>query len=120
MVTLQVPASSIQNAIPEGQVPLVAPSQQGDEVQPVAEGGPQDSVELIEDKAIAAVNSIQEAAQQAAEMIQEAKQAPAPGQEDDIQEAQFSFSDYDDDYEERYFTDSDVFGDPMESWLSQI
>lgn len=120
MVTIQVPASSIQNAVPEGQVPLVAPSQQGDEVQPVAEGGPQDSVELIEDKAIAAVNSIQEAAQQAAEMIQEAKQAPAPGQEDDIQEAQFSFSDYDDDYEERYFTDSDVFGDPMESWLSQI
>ena len=125
MVTIQVPASSIQNAVPEGQVPLVAPSQQGDDAQaqgaPQADEQAQTSAELIEDKAIAAVNSIQEAAQQAAEMIQEAKAAPAPGEGSDIQEAQFS--DYDEE-DERMFAETsepkNILSDPMAAWLSQI
>ena len=123
MVTIQVPASSIQNAVPEGQVPLVAPSQQGDDAQaqgaPQADEQAQTSAELIEDKAIAAVNSIQEAAQQAAEMIQEAKAAPAPGDGSDIQEAQFS--DYDDEDVRMYAdTEENILSDPMAAWLSQI
>lgn len=125
MVTIQVPASSIQNAVPEGQVPLVAPSQQGDDAQaqvaPQADEQAQTSAELIEDKAIAAVNSIQEAAQQAAEMIQEAKAAPAPGEGSDIQEAQFS--DYNEE-DERMFAETsepkNILSDPMAAWLSQI
>ena len=125
MVTIQVPASSIQNAIPEGQVPLVAPSQQGDDAQaqgaPQADEQAQTSAELIEDKAIAAVNSIQEAAQQAAEMIQEAKAAPAPGEGSDIQEAQFSdYEDEDEDTRMYADTEENILSDPMAAWLSQI
>jgi hypothetical protein len=103
MVTVQVPASALQVAQPVAEAPAEAPA---------AEGA--DSVELIEDKAIAAVNSIQEAAQQAAELIQEAKQAPAPGSENDIQEAQFT------DTDEGYQGAAKIFNDPMSAWLSQI
>jgi len=102
MVNIQVPASSIQAAVNGGEQPQDQMVEGG---QPV---DPSQSVELIEDKAIAAVNSIQEAAQQAAELIQEAKQSPAPGQEDDIQEAQFS------DIEQS------ILSDPMASWLRSI
>lgn len=49
------------------------------------------SVEAIEDKALVAVQAIHEAAQDAANMIQQAKDAPVPGQEEDLQEAQFSY-----------------------------
>ena len=48
------------------------------------------SVEAIEDQALAAVQAIHEAAQNAANMIQQAKEAPVPGAEEDLQEAQFS------------------------------
>ena len=48
------------------------------------------SVEGIEDKALEAVQSIQEAANNAVLAIQEAKEAPAPGEEEDIKEAHFS------------------------------
>ena len=96
MVTVRIPASALAEAqAVEGEV---VPEEDGEGV-----GNP--SVELIEDKAVAAMNSIQEAARQAAEMIQGAKQAPAPGEENDIREAQFS---------ERYFSD------PMSDWLGQI
>ena len=105
MVTVQVPASALQAAQPVEAPVAEAP----------VEGDPSGSVELIEDKAIAAVNSIQEAAQQAAELIQEAKQAPAPGSENDIQEAQFADVD-DDDYQGA----ARIFNDPMSAWLSQI
>jgi hypothetical protein len=103
MVTVQVPASALQAA---------QPAETPAEAEAPVEGDPSGSVELIEDKAIAAVNSIQEAAQQAAELIQEAKQAPAPGTEDDIQEAQFTDTDYQ--------GAAKIFNDPMSAWLSQI
>ena len=48
------------------------------------------SVEAIEDKALQAVQSIQEAAAEASAQILEAKQAPVENQEEDLQEAQFS------------------------------
>jgi hypothetical protein len=102
MVTVQVPASALQAAVPAA------------EAEAPVEEAPADSVELIEDKAIAAVNSIQEAAQQAVELIQEAKQAPAPGTESDIQEAQFT------DTDEGYQGAAKIFNDPMSAWLSQI
>ena len=104
MVPVQVPASALQAAVPAEAAEAEAP----------VEEAPADSVELIEDKAIAAVNSIQEAAQQAVELIQEAKQAPAPGAEDDIKEAQFA------DTDEGYQGAAKIFNDPMSAWLSQI
>jgi len=104
MVTVQVPASALQAAVPAEAAEAEAP----------VEEAPADSVELIEDKAIAAVNSIQEAAQQAVDLIQEAKQAPAPGAEDDIKEAQFA------DTDEGYQGAAKIFNDPMSAWLSQI
>ena len=58
------------------------------DVEPVA--APAQSVELVEDKALAAVQSIQEAANEAVLAITEAKEAPAPGEEQDLKEAQFS------------------------------
>lgn len=58
------------------------------DVEPVAV--PAQSVELVEDKALAAVQSIQEAANEAVLAITEAKEAPAPGEEQDLKEAQFS------------------------------
>ena len=50
------------------------------------------SVEVVEDKALAAVQSIQEAANEAVIAITEAKEAPAeqPEEEEDLKEAQFS------------------------------
>jgi len=42
------------------------------------------SVEAIEDKALVAVQSIQAAANDAVMAIQQAKEAPAPGQEEDL------------------------------------
>jgi hypothetical protein len=63
------------------------------------------SVEVIEDKALQAVQSIQEAAAEASAQILEAKQAPVESQEEDLQEAQFS---------EKTFSDNTAI-----SWLSQ-
>ena len=57
---------------------------------PVAEGQAMPSVEAIEDKALAAVQSIRAVADEAANQIMEAKQAPAPVQGEDLKEAQFS------------------------------
>ena len=104
MVSIQVPASSIQAAVAGGSEPQA----QAQPEEAAQQADTSQSVELIEDKAIAAVNSIQEAAQQAAELIQEAKQSPAPGQEDDIQEAQFSD------------VEQSILSDPMASWLRSI
>jgi len=103
MVSIQVPASSIQEAL--------APSEPAAAEVP-ADGAAEtsQSVELIEDKAIAAVNSIQEAAQQAVEAIQDAKQSPAPGEAGDIQEAQFSEAEI----------QENILKDPMASWLKTI
>lgn len=53
-------------------------------------------------------------------MIQEAKAAPAPGDGSDIQEAQFS--DYEDEDDTRMYADTEenILSDPMAAWLSQI
>lgn len=70
---------------------------------------PIQSVENIEDKALVAVQSIQDAANQAVQAIQQAKEAPAPGQEEDLQEAQFS------EVEEE---DERLYSDTLTDWLS--
>ena len=88
------------------------------------EQGP--SLETIEDKAVAAVQSIQAAAAEAEATIMNAKAAPVQQQEQDLQEAQFSDYygyGYDDDTEERYFTDVDYVevndsDDTLVSWLN--
>ena len=90
-----------QNAVPaepvqEVQDPMAVP----------AEGQAIPSVEAIEDKALAAVQSIRAVADEAANQIMEAKQAPAPVQGEDLKEAQFS---------EMKFNDSN---DTLVSWLN--
>ena len=65
------------------------------------------SVEAIEDKALQAVQSIQEAAAEASAQILEAKQAPIENQEEDLQEAQFS-------EKEKTFSNTN---DTLISWL---
>lgn len=65
------------------------------------------SVEAIEDKALQAVQSIQEAAAEASAQILEAKQAPVENQEEDLQEAQFS-------EKEKTFSNTN---DTLISWL---
>ena len=62
----------------------------GDPVNVEPTAVPAQSVEVVEDKALAAVQSIQEAANEAVLAIAEAKDAPAPGEEQDLKEAQFS------------------------------
>jgi len=83
------------------------------------------SLETIEDKAVAAVQSIQAAAAEAEATIMNAKAAPVQQQEQDLQEAQFSdYYGYGyDDAEERYFTDVDYVEvndseDTLVSWLN--
>jgi hypothetical protein len=72
------------------------------------------SVEAIEDKALAAVEAIHAAAQDAANMIQQAKDAPVPGAEEDLQEAQFSYYWDEEDAEERFYSETETLG----SWLT--
>ncbi len=77
---------------------------------------PQMTVEAIEDKALAAVQSIQAAAAEAEATIMNAKAAPAETEQANLQEAQFSEKYYNDnDAEERIFSDSN---DTLVSWLS--
>lgn len=77
-------------------------------VDPNAQAVPAEThtVEEVEDKALAAVQSIKAAAEEASLAIMEAKAAPAEGVEPDIQEAQFS---------ERTFSDSE---DTLTTWLN--
>ena len=71
------------------------------------------SVEAIEDKALAAVEAIHAAAQDAANMIQQAKEAPVPGAEEDLQEAQFSYYYDEDELEDRFYSETETLG----NWL---
>ena len=64
--------------------------------------------EAIEDKAVAAVQSIQAAAAEAEAQILNAKAAPVDGAQQDLQEAQFSEKS-----EEKTFSESDT----LVSWL---
>ena len=76
--------------------------------QPADEAAEAPSVEVIEDKALAAVQAIQDATAAAAQAIQEAKAAPAEGQEAQLQEAQFS--------EQKQFSETNNI-DPLLTWL---
>ena len=69
---------------------------------------PQMTVEAIEDKAVAAVQSIQAAAAEAEATIMNAKAAPVENQEQNLQEAQFSSR-------EKYFSNTE---DTLVSWLN--
>ena len=90
----------------------VAPVQEMPMVDPNAVAAPVEpeipveipSVEAIEDKALAAVEAIHAAAQDAANMIQQAKEAPVPGAEEDLQEAQFS---------------DKLFSETLSTWLNR-
>lgn len=94
--------------------PVVAPAQAAPvaAAQPVVEEAPvapaPQTVENIEDKALAAVESIKAAAEEASAQILEAKAAPAAQAEPDIQEAQFSET-------EKTFSEAN---DTLISWLS--
>ena len=97
---VQAPVAVDPNAVaadPNAQV--VDPNAQ------VAEPNAVPTVENIEDKALAAVESIKAAAAEASAQIMEAKAAPAPDAEPEIVEAQFS---------EKTFSENDT----LVSWLS--
>ena len=79
---------------------------------PAEEAQAAPSLEVIEDTADQAVNLIQQAAQEAANQILQAKQAPVQGQEQDLQEAQFS------EVEASDVEVLDVNGDPLISWMN--
>lgn len=98
-----------------GNVPV---DENGNPIDPSMMQEEQPSIETIEDKAVAAVQQIQAAASEAEAAIMNAKSAPVQTQEPDIQEAQFSYyDDYEDDYEERTFSDGYYNGDTLVSWL---
>ena len=90
----------------------------GNPVDPNAMGAeePAPSIESIEDKAVAAVQSIQAAAAEAEATIMNAKAAPMQQVEPDLQEAQFSY--YDDDEDVRYFSETEEH--PQSTLLSWI
>ena len=96
-------------AQPVATAPVAAvPAEQAVVAQPaeVVEAAPQPAtVEQIEDKALAAVQSIRAVTEEATAAIMEAKQAPVEGQEEDLKEAQFS--------------EKDNSADTLVSWLSR-
>ena len=113
-----VPAAQAPVAAPVPQELLQAQAQQevaqaAQEIPAVVEEAP--SVEAIEDKALAAVEAIHAAAQDAANMIQQAKEAPVPGAEEDLQEAQFS-GEKNNGAEEKLFSENST----LNSWLGNI
>lgn len=96
----------------------------GNPMNAPVEQGP--SLETIEDKAVAAVQSIQAAAAEAEATIMNAKAAPVEQAEPDLQEAQFSEDYEDEDAEERYYTDVDDYVETVDngsnvlvSWLNK-
>ena len=115
------------NVVPAAQAPVAAPvpqellqaqaqqevAQAAQEIPAVVEEAP--SVEAIEDKALAAVEAIHAAAQDAANMIQQAKEAPVPGAEEDLQEAQFS-GEKKNGAEEKLFSENST----LNNWLGNI
>lgn len=106
-------------AAPQQEVPMEAAPAVDENGNPIEEVPAADSatqsVEAIEDKALVAVQSIQAAANDAVMAIQQAKEAPAPGQEEDLQEAQFSNEEENDD--PRLFSEGE---DTLTTWLSRI
>ena len=82
-----IPAGSVDPNTPV--IPLADPNAAPAAEDPMA-AGDVPTVEAIEDKALAAVQSIRAVADEAANQIMEAKAAPAPVGEEDLKEAQFS------------------------------
>ena len=111
----------VQNPVQDQLAGNVPVDENGNPIDPNMMQEEQPSIETIEDKAVAAVQQIQAAASEAEAAIMNAKSAPVQTQEPDIQEAQFSYyDDYEDDYEERTFSDGyDGYynGDTLVSWL---
>lgn len=97
---VQAQAVPVDQAAVAVQAPTAAPAEEAQ--------APVPSVENIEDKALAAVESIKAAAEEASAQILEAKAAPAATAEPDIQEAQFSAT-------EKTFSEGQ---DTLISWLS--
>ena len=109
-----VPAQAAAAPVPQEVLQAQADqevAQAAQEIPAVVEETP--SVEAIEDKALAAVEAIHAAAQDAANMIQQAKEAPVPGAEEDLQEAQFSHYYDEEEAEERFYSETETLG----SWL---
>ena len=104
-----VPAPAVVDAQPAAPAPAptAAPVQEEVPAEDPNAAAPVPSVEEIEDKAVAAVESIKAAAAEASAQIMEAKAAPAPTEEADIQEAQFS---------EKTFSQN-VQNDTLVTWL---
>ena len=105
-------------AAPAAEAPATAEfivDENGNPVQPVAaaEEAPVavPSAEAIEDKALAAVQSIQAAAAEMEAQVLNAKAAPVEGAEQDLQEAHFSET-----AEEKTFSENDT----IVSWLGSI
>jgi hypothetical protein len=106
-------AAPAQQPVDQQQAPVQDPNAQAQEEQPA-------SVEEVEDKALVAVQSIQDAAAAAVQAIQEAKEAPAPDEQQELQEAQFSdrfFTDYEDVYDYEEISDVDS---TLSNWLGQL
>ena len=83
-----VPAGELDPNVPV--IPVATETAEVASSQP-QQGQPNGStVEAIEDKALAAVQSIREVAEEAANQIMEAKQAPVESENADLKEAQFS------------------------------
>jgi hypothetical protein len=109
-----VPAQAPVAPVPAEVAPVPAPVEAIPAPMPMDIPAEVPSVEAIEDKALAAVEAIHAAAQDAANMIQQAKDAPVPGAEEDLQEAQFSYYWNEEDAEERFYSETETLG----SWLT--
>ena len=83
-----IPAGSVDPSTPV--IPVADPNAAPMDAAPADGSGDVPTVEAIEDKALAAVQSIRAVADEAANQIMEAKAAPAPVAEEDLKEAQFS------------------------------
>ena len=109
-----VPAQAPVAPVPAEVAPVPAPVEAIPAPMPMDIPAEVPSIEAIEDKALAAVEAIHAAAQDAANMIQQAKDAPVPGAEEDLQEAQFSYYWNEEDAEERFYSETETLG----SWLT--
>lgn len=113
MVPAQAPVAPVA-PVPAEVAPVPAPVEAIPAPMPMDMPVEVPSVEAIEDKALAAVEAIHAAAQDASNMIQQAKDAPVPGAEEDLQEAQFSYYWNEEDAEERFYSETETLG----SWLT--
>lgn len=116
MAMPQNPAQAEQEIIPAVIDPATGQLVPADQAQGAEDpNAPQMTVEAIEDKALAAVQSIQAAAAEMEATVLNAKAAPAETEQQNLQEAQFSNNYYDEDADQRMFSNTD---DTLVSWLN--